>query len=290
MDRHIFRLSAMAVLTAATAVTVISETSAAGPPAAPTALCSVGAIPFSQPLSFVTNSGTALAPGISAGQMLAMVGGQNVDTRLGGSAQRPYFLELAIYDELGDFVSESRFIDGQAISLSFPTNSGPLVKPYTVRAAVGRAADASGADGCYSPLTLSESELPTLANVEVAPPCSLSFPARSFDLGGNSVVGQPYNHTFNASSVGSGPMGVDIVAIGGATLPSPVSVIIGNKVSYTPQAISTKVDYRTFVTAPPGGTWDQRICFRYGFVFETASSPSSARSATVTAKKPRSRR
>jgi hypothetical protein len=285
MKRHIAHLGAVAVVAASTGVIALSSPASAGPPVVPTGPCSVGAIPFTQPLNFTTNTGDALKPGISAGQMLAMVGGQSVDTRLGGTTDRPYFLELGIRDELDALVSESRFTDGQEISLTFPANGGPNVKPYTITAAVGRAPSATGGDGCYSPLALTGATDGTIAAVDVVPVCSNALPPRSFDLGGTSIVGQRYTHTFNVITVGSGPLDVDILAIAGATLPAPIPVRLGNSVSFTPASVSTRVDYRTFLTTPQGGTWDQRVCFKYGFIFETGSSTSTSR-GTATAPKP----
>jgi hypothetical protein len=276
MNRPTVCLAGVAALLAATSVAaVFGPTASAAPPVLPLEACNVGNIPFSTPLAFTANSNSvSVNPGVNTGDMMAMVGGQTVNTQLGELDGRKYTLSLLLVDQSGAVVSQSNFVDKQAIVIPLPTFVGPGIASYTVEAEITLPASRAGL-GCYSKLALQDPKTgatnPTIATIKVVPLCSANT-LRDFNLGGASVIGQPYTHVFNATSVGSGPMNVDITSIGNVALAAPVQVAVGNSVSYTPQTRYTPVQYRTYL----GATWAERDCWRESFTYEQAADPAPA--------------
>jgi hypothetical protein len=272
MNKISARIGAMAAFAATVAATaLLAPTASAAPPILPLAECPVGAIPFASPLTFVQNSdATAINAGVNTGDVMGMIGAQSVNTQLGELDGRKYTLTLILVDQAGTPVSESSFVDRQPISIPLPAFVGTSIVNYTVEAEITLPTTRAGL-GCYSKLALQNPKSgvlsPTLANVKVVPLCTAT--PRFFNLGGASVVGQPYTHVFNASTVGSGPLNVDITRVGGLALAAPVQVAIGNSVSYTPQSPQTVVNYRTYL----GATWEARECWRETFTYEIATTP-----------------
>jgi hypothetical protein len=264
-----------ALLATTTISAVFNPTAMAAPPTSVLPSCNIDPIELSAPLRFTANSNaTTLDSGVSTGQKNAMVGGKRINTQLGELDGRPYTLTLMVVDQSGVVVTQSSFLDNQPIVMSLPAFVGPNIDRYTVEGEITLAASRTDV-GCSSQLFVlhpkTRASSPALANIKVVPLCSAST-LRDFNLGGSSVIGQPYTHVFNPSTIAMGPLNVDITHINNVALPAPVQVAVGNSVSYVPQSRYTPVHFRTY----EGPTWNERECWRESFTYEEAAAPVAA--------------